>query len=285
MKIGEKIKMLRTAKFMSQSELAGSEITRNMLSCIENGSAQPSLNTARYIASRLNVPLGYLLAEGEEEAVYLKYSEMANIKRAYVAGDYRICRDMCLGSRSLDDDEVALILAECQLAIAKEEFNGGRLRSACEYFDEAIEACEKTLYRTEGILAEIGAFFKYMKAVSQTLSSNVIDEDGIETAPSLTDEFCRYIAVFCDGKPDAETLSVNKPYRLHIDARGEMAKEDYRSAYEKLHSILVAQDVIPEPMLYFVFCDLEICCRELGNYKGAYEYSNSKMTLIQNMLS
>ena len=71
MNIGEKIRELRTAKLMTQSELAGSQITRNMLSCIENGTANPSLQTILYIASRLNVPAGFLLAEEGDEIVYL----------------------------------------------------------------------------------------------------------------------------------------------------------------------------------------------------------------------
>jgi transcriptional regulator with XRE-family HTH domain len=56
MEIGSKIKKLRTAKLMTQAELAGPQITRNMLSQIENGSALPSLSTIVYIAERLNVP-------------------------------------------------------------------------------------------------------------------------------------------------------------------------------------------------------------------------------------
>ena len=52
MDIGKKIKELRLQKFMTQSELAGNEITRNMLSRIENGAAQPSLDTLKYLASR-----------------------------------------------------------------------------------------------------------------------------------------------------------------------------------------------------------------------------------------
>ncbi|MBQ8005809.1 MAG: helix-turn-helix transcriptional regulator, partial [Clostridia bacterium] len=60
MNIGEKIKNLRTSKLMTQKELAGEEITRNMLSQIENGSASPSLQTLRYLAARLGVPVGYL---------------------------------------------------------------------------------------------------------------------------------------------------------------------------------------------------------------------------------
>ena len=43
MNIGEKIKRLRTAKLMTQADLVGDVITRNMLSQIENGVANPSL--------------------------------------------------------------------------------------------------------------------------------------------------------------------------------------------------------------------------------------------------
>ena len=52
MQIGEKIKTLRQAKLMTQSELAGTQITRNMLSSIEHGTALPSLPTALYLAER-----------------------------------------------------------------------------------------------------------------------------------------------------------------------------------------------------------------------------------------
>ena len=57
LEIGEKIKTLRQSKRMTQAELSGDQITRNMLSLIENGSALPSLPTIIYIAERLNVPV------------------------------------------------------------------------------------------------------------------------------------------------------------------------------------------------------------------------------------
>ena len=50
MKIGEKIKSVRASKMMTQAELAGDGITRNMLSKIENGTALPSLTTLLYFA-------------------------------------------------------------------------------------------------------------------------------------------------------------------------------------------------------------------------------------------
>ena len=72
MKIGEKIKSVRASKMMTQAELAGDGITRNMLSKIENGTALPSLPTLLYIASRLNIPAGYLIAEDDNEFIYKK---------------------------------------------------------------------------------------------------------------------------------------------------------------------------------------------------------------------
>ena len=55
MDIGQKIKMIRTEKLMTQKELAGGVITRNMLSQIENGIANPSLSTVQYIADKLGL--------------------------------------------------------------------------------------------------------------------------------------------------------------------------------------------------------------------------------------
>ncbi len=291
MNIGQKIKKLRNAKLMTQSELAGTEITRNMLSRIENGAALPSLGTILYIAARLNVSPGFLLAEGNDEEVYLKYSEIMNIKKAYMTEDYRICRDMCQHTESHGDDEIMLILAECNLEIAIEEFNSGKLRNACNYFDEAIDACAMTIYHTEHILAKAGAYFKYMRMISATLSSNTVDEEELNVYPAMTDEFCRYTLLFeknaREGSVDRSSLELNseKPYFSHIEARNSMKIGDFSSAYNALHKILIDQEIIPEPMLYFVFCDLEICCREIGDFKGAYEYSNNKMSLIQNMLT
>lgn len=61
--IGKKIKELRTELKMTQSELAGSEMTKSMLSHIENGNANPSMKNLQYLAMRLNKPVSYFLQE------------------------------------------------------------------------------------------------------------------------------------------------------------------------------------------------------------------------------
>lgn len=291
MNIGEKIKKLRTDKVMTQAELAGSEITRNMLSRIENGAAQPSLDTLKYVAKRLNVSPGFLLAEGDDEQMYIKYGEMHGIKNAYLNGDYRICREACLTSANYGDDEVQLILAECTLEIAIEEFCLGNLRAACEYFDLAIDACTGTVYHTEHVSDTAAMYFKYMGKISATLSSSFIDEGEAPTYASLSEPFCMYAGAFLmldgdgrisglDSLIDSESL-----YGLHIRARRYMREKNYAAACECLRKILFGEESIPSPMLYFVFCDAEICCRETEDFKGAYEYSTDKLSLLQRMLS
>ena len=65
-----------------------------------------------------------------------------------------------------------------------------------------------------------------------------------------------------------------------------MANEQYSDAFELLHKLLFDDSYeVPEPMLYFVFCDLEICCKEIGDFKGAYEFSGSKIALLQKLLT
>ena len=94
MNIGEKIKRLRTEKMMTQSELSGDQITRNMLSLLEKGKAVPSVQTLIYLAGRLGVSPGYLLADAQEEEFFLKSEKLCEIRLAYSQKNYSICLDL-----------------------------------------------------------------------------------------------------------------------------------------------------------------------------------------------
>ena len=63
MELGEKIRCARQEAGLSQRQLCGSEITRNMLSLIENGSAKPSMKTLQYLAARLGKNVSFFLEE------------------------------------------------------------------------------------------------------------------------------------------------------------------------------------------------------------------------------
>ena len=296
MTIGEKIKKLRTDKLMSQTELAGSEITRNMLSQIEHGSATPSLSTVHYIAARLNVSPGFLLADEEDERLYLKHSEISGIKKAYSAKNFALCYDMCKNCQWCDD-ELMLILAKCSLSVGVEAFSKGELHLAVELLDEALDCCGETVYDTEVISREARAYFEYMELISPTLASNVFDGSENEQIILLNNDFSVYSELICEAERSGwqevsylnerrSQLSADGSHSLHVEARLLMDGGEYAEALDLLHRLLYSENYeLPEPMLYFIFCDLEICCKETDDFKGAYEHSTNKMALLQKMLA
>ncbi len=292
MNIGEKIRSLRVAKLMTQSDLAGNQITRNMLSSIENGNAQPSLSTILYIAERLNVPAGFLLAEEGDEIVYQKMNNLSNIKRAYKAGDLTGCRGLCLSSCPEADDEIRLLLANCDLGIAKDAFWNGRVRLACRYFDEALLYAEETLYPMPHIRAEAAVYFRYMQRLSPTLYSDVMDEGEtgeyacrdafavyVEALDSLDQGDCKaarsYDAQFSDGKAF---------FGEHLRIRLLMQEARYREAGEALSELLRGELPLNQIELYAVLSDLETCSKEIEDYKEAYRFSNERVQLLEALL-
>lgn len=292
-RIGERIKALRTDKMMTQRDLAGSAITRNMLSQIENGLANPSLATIQYLAQRLNVPAGYLLADERDEIIYVKSAKMAEIKQAYASGNVKICRDICLHTDYEHDDELLLMLAECTLALAIEKFNRGALHASCALLDEAVGYGQKSLYTAQHVTAIAATYFRYMRRISVTLSSDRIDEMSESFYPAMTHEFSRYAIAIerLEGKdregaerifPDREGET---PISLHFCARLCYADGDRERAYELLHRILTNFDAVPEPVMYFVFSDLEELSKELDDFKSAYTYSMSKIALGDRLVS
>lgn len=291
MEIGEKIKTLRQSKRMTQAELAGDQITRNMLSLIENGSALPSLPTIIYIAERLNVPVGMLLADEAEELAYKKMTILPKIKQLYANGEYRLCRDMC---RSLSeeqlDDEIYLILSNCYFELARELFNLGKLHKSVNYFDKACDYSKKTIYAEDRILSSVSIYFDYMMRLSPSLGSEA-GNDFYASSFLCADSFCIYaigIKAFDDGKRylACECLSSLKSgdsFAEHLTARKEMLEGEYRSACQRLKK-LINGELECCVMMYDIFKDLEECCKLTDDYKGAYEYSVGKIELLESML-
>lgn len=296
MELGEKIKSIRMSKKMTQNELAGDQITRNMLSLIENGSALPSLQTVVYLAERLEVPVGLLLAKESEELLYLKMSRLPKIKAAFKKKDYRLCSEMCLElvemSAEGHDDELYVLLAECHFGIATEEFNFGKLHNACRQFDEACKYSRQTIYNCNHILGSAAKYFEYMRSLSPTLSSEYENEMYRGTA-FVFDEFCKYCTIIEElqkgSVPLAETYLQNaqeseKGFAAHVKALIEIKSANYAEARDILEGLIRDDALACRTIIYRVFSDLEQCCRELNDYKSAYEYSVGKVELLEYML-
>ncbi len=297
MNIGEKIKKLRLEKFMTQAELAGGQITRNMLSLIEKGKASPSLQTLMYLADKLNVSVGYLLAGDEETAFFGKAESISEIRLAYSKQNYRICLDLCrrLARTVGDDDELNLLMAECYLEVAKESFFEDRLRVACELLDEAVKYAERSAYRTEHIRAEAELYFDYLESLSPSFVSEYIDTSfAYGCFLPVTDAFCRYLLAL-KALEAGETRGVElyleraedkaHPLVKHISALVCMQKGEYELAANHLSDVLRSDALVAGTVLYYVFGNLEDCCRKLENQKNATAYAEARAAQFERLLS
>ncbi len=86
MELGQRLRQARLEAGLSQRQLCGQQLTRNMLSLIENGSARPSMDTLKYLAGQLGKPVAYFL---EEETVSPNRARLAAARNAFSAGAYR----------------------------------------------------------------------------------------------------------------------------------------------------------------------------------------------------
>lgn len=77
--VGIRIKKLRKELNMTQSELAGDEMTKSMLSQIENNVSSPSMKSLEYLAARLNKPVAYFVEEDELPSTQ-RYTTIGDIK-------------------------------------------------------------------------------------------------------------------------------------------------------------------------------------------------------------
>lgn len=148
MELGKLLKQARLEAGLSQRELCGDEITRNMLSQIENGSARPSMDTLRYLAARLNKPMSYFL---EEDSPSPNQALMADARNAYGAKEYAKVVEILTAYQAPDplwDAEKNLLLALANLALADQSIQEGRLPYAQSLLHSTATAGEHTPYFT-----------------------------------------------------------------------------------------------------------------------------------------
>ena len=291
MHIGEKIKKIRLSKLMTQADLAGDRITRNMLSTIERGSALPSLPTVLYIAERLNVPVGYLLCEAEDEQFYRKMASLPNIRRAFAQKDLAGCLYLLSALREEEDDELALIRAKCEYGVALDAIQKGKLRLGAAALDRALHAVSQTSYDVSCLKERIGVCFRYLSTLSTTLTSDILDAEELELALAFGDPFVEYVtaieALEKDHTDSAEIYIRRHPgtvYAQRLSALLMMRKGEYREAQTALEALLARDELTFGVLLYEVFGDLEFCYRQNDDYKRAYEFSGSRIGLFERLL-
>ena len=118
MTIGEKIRKRRTELLLTQEAASSGIVTRNMLSLIENGGASPSLETLSKLAKRLELPVEYLISDGDDLFPFLKFKNAERIRYLFRASRYAECAEL-ISTLGGSDDETEYLLTDCCFRLGK----------------------------------------------------------------------------------------------------------------------------------------------------------------------
>lgn len=258
MELGEKLRLARQEAGLSQRQLCGDVITRNMLSQIEHGTARPSMDTLRQLAARLGRPVSYFLEE--DGAVSPNQGLMVRARQAEAAEARVLLQAFQQPDPVLEWEWkyrsalAALAAAEQALAQGKNLYARQLLEEAAE-FDSGIPGLERQRLLTLG------------KVPGENLA------EIAEKLPSLDEELLlRAEAALAQKRPHraagllAAAEDQKNPRWQLLRGRGYFAKKQYQSAAEHLEQAAAAYPEICWPLL-------ETCFRELGDFKKAYEYA------------
>lgn len=261
MELGERLRQARMEAGLSQRQLCGETITRNMLSQIENGSARPSMDTLRYLASKLGKPMGYFL---EETAVISpNQAVMASARQADPKGVLEALAQY-RGPDEVFDAERWLLESYACLALARQALDTGRKGYAVTLLERARQAGLSTpYYRPETeryrllLCYEAGGLSA--KDAAAQLSSD--PREGLLLAAAALEE----------NKPERcaavlEAMEERSQRWYFLRAEAYLAKKDYARAAENYHR---AENGGSKQ----VYSRLEQCYRELEDYKQAYFYA------------
>lgn len=149
--LGKKIKEARLAKKMTQSDVAGDFITRNMLSQIESGAANPSLKTLEYLTSVLDIPIHVLLPDEKtaerEETENALFERLAELKRLFFEEDYTAAVKAAEGLLDTElYDEACALTARSYINIAMNAEKENDFSRAADCAEKAYEYADKGIY-------------------------------------------------------------------------------------------------------------------------------------------
>lgn len=152
--LGKRLKEARLAKKMTQSEVVGDFITRNMLSQIESGVATPSIKTLEYLANVLDVSLTNLMPDENEAARNEDVDCIIQAKQFILQGDFNAAVDVLDISSDRFSDEIYALCAIAFVKLAKNASDDGNLQQAIDYAKRAAELSDKGIYANETIKTE-----------------------------------------------------------------------------------------------------------------------------------
>ena len=265
MDLGMRIRQARLDQGLSQRQLCGKVITRNMLSLIESGKARPGMDTLAYLAQRLGKPVSWFLEE--QTVTSPNQQSMDAARKFYTQQEYRSAVEELENYRGPDgvfDAERWLLEALSLMELARQALAQRKDAYARALLEKAAAAGANSPYYT-GALERQRLLLLYRAAPQ--LARELVHE-----LPELSEELLlRAQAVLQAGEfaRCAEILDAAQVRGAdwhYLRGQAAMGQKDFAGAAEFLHR---AEQAYPMECAGY----LERCYRELEDYKMAYEYA------------
>ncbi len=273
--IGQKLREARKRAGLTQAEVAGEHITRNMLCRIENGSAMPSRATLAFLAERLDLPVTYLTDDSASLIDCQKAKHLPLLKDELSKGHYKECLRLLRKHFTETDDELAFIAAICCLEVAKKALHTGNMDTVEKTAREALAFSEKTVYPT----FHIEAAARLLAATAANIQSPrfaILETDypRFLNDAAMTDLFY-YLT-------DNEEFCHQPLYKEHLSAHKALGNRDYRRALPLLQELenRRVEEGMGALLLFRIYTDLEQCYRETSDFEAAYRYAGKRISLL-----
>ena len=260
MELGQKLRQARLEAGITQRQLCGEEITRNMLSQIENGVARPSMQTLRYLAGALGKPVSWFLEE--EGEVSANYQVIRTAREAYARQDWAGCHASLQDYREPDDlldQEYRLLRQEALLSLAEQAED--KKPYALSLLEEAEMIAAQSLYD----------FHKRRRLLLKLRLQP--EEATLAQLPSLDEE----LLLRAEAARETGDLSRSEALLNSMENRAtprwaaamgqvQFDRQEYAAAAKWF---MEAEEAFPEQTI----SRLERCFEALGDYKLAYHYA------------
>lgn len=265
--MGERIRQARLEAGLSQRELAGEMMTRNMLSALEHDGAKPSVASLVYLSEKLCKPIGYFF--GEEPPWVPEAGQMAQARAAYGRGDWQGCLDALKGLNEPDfQAEQGLLRALSVLYLAEEAEQAGRMPYARELLRQARQTQSPYFPRE---LERRRLVLEARTAVNPSQKSAIAAQIPMEEQVLELKAEC----ALADGD-GGRAVALLEAMENHSGNRWNWLRGEVHFAAKEYAAAAKCYHRAEEAMPFQTRQRLEICYREMEDYKMAYYYATKQ---------
>ena len=261
--LGRRIRQARQELGLSLRAVAGDDFSRAFLNQVELGRAQPSMQTLRVIARRLQRPIDYFLEDPGDSTAALELA-LAEAEMSLHHGE--AARAESLMTRLLARPVPIELRARAQLTLAVAQLKQGRPQEARPALEEAIAIAERT--QASQLLVEL---YDRMGSVHYLLRRPHAAGQWFDRA------FERYQAATLQD-PVLKARILGHRANLHYIAGQPI---EAISAYES--AITAAEQVLDMPLLAGIYEGLALSLRQTGQYARALSYAQKGLRIFETL--